>query len=506
LEEIEMKTNMLRAFIMGGLVLAVACGGSDDTDPTTCEPVCAADEYCHDGTCMKDVDMCMPACADGDLCVNGICESGPPIMTNQCTNDADMVVLEDKTLGDTAKACGLACVTNDDPGACSLECITTETNLSEGCSGCLAATIVCTFDKCADECIATLEGAACDACQAEAGCIAGFETCSGITQPSGDPEADCEAAGGTWNAEDETCTVTSSSCDPPCEDNGSCIEGVCVPNPPALCDPPCTDGENCENGTCVLDPTMVGAVPTSCGSPQQNLEPVDCTKNGDTNAQCVFSNHCMCSAADGFVCDNNGTDDSPDCAAGISCVPDLSKVGMVPTSCGSPDQGLGPVDCTKYGDKNAQCIWGSFCTCSVVDGFECEEVLAGGGSQCVVGSSCVPVTPSGSKTLTEIFEPVFQNKGCTAGYCHGGSVDELLLSDVDSIFANLVNQAASIPACGLTLRVVPGNPEESILWHRVKPMADGEDPCVSKMPKGSNGLSEEDAQLVYDWILGGALQ
>jgi len=136
--------------------------------------------------------------------------------------------------------------------------------------------------------------------------------------------------------------------------------------------------------------------------------------------------------------------------------------------------------------------------------FECDPPC-GEGEACENGT-CVPVTPSGSKTLTEIFEPVFQNKGCTAGYCHGGSVDELLLSDVDSIFANLVNQAASIPACGLTLRVVPGNPEESILWHRVKPMADGEDPCVSKMPKGSNGLSEEDAQLVYDWILGGALQ
>ena len=216
-----------------------------------------------------------------------------------------------------------------------------------------------------------------------------------------------------------------------------CIDGECITVPPAECDPPCTDGENCENGTCVLDPTMVGSVPSSCGSPSQDLEPVDCTENGDANAQCVFSNHCMCSEADGFECETPGDVVSAECAS---------------------------------------------------------------------GSSCVPVTTAGSNTLSDIFEPIFQNQGCTAGYCHGGSGDELLLSDVDTIFANLVDQAASISACGLTYRVVPGNPEESILWHRVKPMADGEEPCVSKMPMGSNGLSEADAQLVYDWIKDGAVQ
>ena len=76
--------------------------------------------------------------------------------------------------------------------------------------------------------------------------------------------------------------------------------------------------------------------------------------------------------------------------------------------------------------------------------------------------------------------------------------------DVDTVHDNMVNKVATTPACGLTMLVVPGKPEESILWHRVKPLEDGETPCAPKMPAGSDGLSAEQAQLVYDWILSGA--
>jgi hypothetical protein len=113
-------------------------------------------------------------------------------------------------------------------------------------------------------------------------------------------------------------------------------------------------------------------------------------------------------------------------------------------------------------------------------------------------------TPPEGQTLTAIFDPIFQAKGCTAGYCHGASAGELQLQNVDSIHANLVNQTAAAEACGLTQRVVPGEPENSLLWHRVKPLEDGEEPCVAKMPKGSDGLTADEAQLVYDWIKGGA--
>jgi hypothetical protein len=60
--------------------------------------------------------------------------------------------------------------------------------------------------------------------------------------------------------------------------------------------------------------------------------------------------------------------------------------------------------------------------------------------------------------------------------------------------------------CGLTKRVVPGEPDQSIMWMRARPLAmDMGNPCADKMPQGTDGLGDADAQVVYDWIAGGAL-
>lgn len=63
-----------------------------------------------------------------------------------------------------------------------------------------------------------------------------------------------------------------------------------------------------------------GNVAESCGSALQGLEPVDCTRNGDTGAFCVFSNHCAC--GEGFECETpSGDGAGSECAPGIVCVP-----------------------------------------------------------------------------------------------------------------------------------------------------------------------------------------
>ena len=65
-----------------------------------------------------------------------------------------------------------------------------------------------------------------------------------------------------------------------------------------------------------------GSSPTSCGSPDQGLEPIDCTAHGDINAQCVFSNHCYCNIDEGFVCEvDSDWGSNQECAPGSSCVP-----------------------------------------------------------------------------------------------------------------------------------------------------------------------------------------
>ena len=67
---------------------------------------------------------------------------------------------------------------------------------------------------------------------------------------------------------------------------------------------------------------FVGSHPTSCGSPDQGLEPVDCTENGDVNAQCVFSNHCYCNNDEGFQCPAESQWNSlQECDPGQTCIP-----------------------------------------------------------------------------------------------------------------------------------------------------------------------------------------
>ena len=66
----------------------------------------------------------------------------------------------------------------------------------------------------------------------------------------------------------------------------------------------------------------VGSSPTSCGSESQGLEPIDCTMHGDVNAFCVFSNHCFCSAVDGFQCESESQWQSlEECNPGSTCIP-----------------------------------------------------------------------------------------------------------------------------------------------------------------------------------------
>ena len=134
-----------------------------------------------------------------------------------------------------------------------------------------------------------------------------------------------------------------------------------------------------------FDPSS-GSTPVSCGAESQGLRPVDCTSAGDQDAQCVFSNHCMCS--EGFECQAEtmwpGT---RECDPGSICVPaEPVRVGSDPSSCGAEQQGLTPVDCTAGGDENAFCVFSNHCACS--EGYVCEISEAPG--ECEPGEGCRP--------------------------------------------------------------------------------------------------------------------
>jgi hypothetical protein len=101
---------------------------------------------------------------------------------------------------------------------------------------------------------------------------------------------------------------------------------------------------------------------------------------------------------------------------------------------------------------------------------------------------------------------IFGAAGCTSGYCHGSGAGQLMLTGDPALdHATLVDAKAAQAACGEQTLVLPGDPDASILWLRVRPIAlDGEPACLSKMPQGSDGLAEADAELIRQWILGGA--
>ena len=108
-------------------------------------------------------------------------------------------------------------------------------------------------------------------------------------------------------------------------------------------------------------------------------------------------------------------------------------------------------------------------------------------------------------SFAQVFDEILAPKGCTGGYCHAGHAGGLLMDNVETAYENLVNKETSTEtACGVTMRVVPGDPDASMLWVRVRPEVDDCLTAEQKMPPFGEGLSDEDLKLIHDWILTGA--
>lgn len=110
-----------------------------------------------------------------------------------------------------------------------------------------------------------------------------------------------------------------------------------------------------------------------------------------------------------------------------------------------------------------------------------------------------PPPPSEVSFFSNI-QPIFNNNGCVS--CHGGS-GGLFLTAGQS-YSNLVNVNAQA-ACTTKKRVLPGNPDESVLYIRVSAnTSDSQCGVNSRMPQGGNRLPQETIDLIRDWIKHGA--
>jgi hypothetical protein len=107
-------------------------------------------------------------------------------LTEQCTNAADIAIIEGGSVNPTGAAgdCGLVNLGTDDARVCALFCVAQATDLSDGCASCYAATVACSITNCLGACAADPGADRCTECRDAQGCTQLFYDCSGLPNPA----------------------------------------------------------------------------------------------------------------------------------------------------------------------------------------------------------------------------------------------------------------------------------------------------------------------------------
>ncbi len=131
---------------------------------------------------------------------------------------------------------------------------------------------------------------------------------------------------------------------------------------------------------------------------------------------------------------------------------------------------------------------------------------AGANDAGIVDASSVDASSVDAATAPPTFGDVYTNVlskyGCTSSLCHGAKSGALgYFTDSKLAYDLLVNKASKVESCQFLPLVLPGKPETSVLYTKVKT---GIVTCGNKMPIGSQGLPEAAAKLIHDWIQAGA--
>jgi hypothetical protein len=113
------------------------------------------------------------------------------------------------------------------------------------------------------------------------------------------------------------------------------------------------------------------------------------------------------------------------------------------------------------------------------------------------GGQKVPPEP----TFTRVFEEVVTATRCGGPLCHGLTAGGFRMGSKDAVYTAFVGQPGGGAHCGDSgyIRVVPGDPEASLLYLKL----DHRQPCGDPMP-GGDRLPDEQIELVRAWIEAGA--
>jgi hypothetical protein len=143
----------------------------------------------------------------------------------------------------------------------------------------------------------------------------------------------------------------------------------------------------------------------------------------------------------------------------------------------------------------------------------------------VLSAGCGSNAPSSPNSFTKVYTEVIEPK-CSNDFCHYRGVDirfgALDLSSQVRAYWSLFNMPSMGSSCSTGMRVVPGNPDASVLY--LKLLDDDQVPaglsrCGPQMPADKNGYTTNgygvetfsgpsipaNQQLIHDWIQEGAL-
>jgi hypothetical protein len=122
---------------------------------------------------------------------------------------------------------------------------------------------------------------------------------------------------------------------------------------------------------------------------------------------------------------------------------------------------------------------------------------SGGGGE---GGFLLPPVPGLQPTLDSIQTNVF-SLDCAKSGCHGGaSAQQGMQLDPGFAYGNLVNIAS--PRDPNQIRVIPGNPDNSFIIHKIE----GTQTLGDRMPQGGPYLPQSTIDVIRQWIANGAPQ
>jgi hypothetical protein len=130
-----------------------------------------------------------------------------------------------------------------------------------------------------------------------------------------------------------------------------------------------------------------------------------------------------------------------------------------------------------------------------------DSVTAPAGGTMPSGPTFVP----GSATWSAVFQEVIVNNGCNGGStCHasasGGNLVMQTKADSYSALVNIAAMGASGCATSMLKRVVPSDPDNSLLVNKLEQAMPA---CGARMPPGA-ALKPEQIKQVRDWVAAGA--